>query len=194
MRLLSSRASSGSVYLGSITANSSGVVSGSIVVSDEVSAGNYVLQLNGYTTESGIRSLNLALNVIAAPSVTRVVKKSLEYKAFYQGGSDRFTVEGVDKMREIAKSVPKNARNVKVKITGVSVALDSVADNVELAAKRAQRISDYLVAKGIQGDYEVTFTTSFSVGGDRAGTDDKPEKPLTSVAISYELPVPSSTT
>jgi outer membrane protein OmpA-like peptidoglycan-associated protein/predicted RNA-binding protein with TRAM domain len=194
MRMLTSRAASGSVYLGSITANASGVVSGSIVVSDEVSAGDYVLQLNGYTTESGIRSLNLALNVIAAPSVTRVVKKSLEYKAFYQGGSDRFTVEGVDKMREIAKSVPKNARNVKVKITGVSVALDSVADNVELAAKRAQRISDYLVAKGIQGDYEVTFTTSFSVGGDRDGAGDKPEKPLTSVAISYEVPVPSSTT
>jgi hypothetical protein len=92
-------------------------------------------------------------------------------------------------MREIVKSVPKDARNVKVKITGVSVGLDSVSGNVQLAAKRAERIADYLVAKGIQGDYEVTFTTSFSVGGDRAGATDKPERPLTSVAITYDVPV-----
>jgi outer membrane protein OmpA-like peptidoglycan-associated protein len=194
MRLLSNRDISGSVYLGSLTANDSGVVSGSIAVSEEVFAGNYVLQLNGYTVDSGVRSLNLALNVVAAPATTRMVSKSLNYKAFYQGGTDRFTVEGVDKMREIVKSVPNNARNVKVKITGVSVGLNSVADNVQLAAKRAERISDYLVSKGIQGDYEVTFTTSFSVGGDRAGVTDKPEKPLTSVFISYELPATVATT
>lgn len=70
--------------------------------------------------------------------------------------------------------------------------LGTVAENVELAGKRAQRISDYLVAKGIQGDYEISFTTSFTVGGDRDGATDKADKPLTTVAISYDLPVTSS--
>jgi hypothetical protein len=186
-RTLSGRATS--VYLGSLTANGSGVVSGAITVSDEVAAGDYVLQINGYTEESGIRSLNLALNVLAAPATSRIVSKSLSYKAFYQAERDEFTPDGLFKMREIVKSVPKDARNVKVKITGVSVGLDSVSGNVQLAAKRAERIADYLVAKGIQGDYEVTFTTSFSVGGDRAGATDKPERPLTSVAITYDVPV-----
>ena len=147
-----------------------------------------MLQINGYTITSQVRSLNMAVNVVSAPQV-KMVAKSMEYKAFYQGGSDRFTIDGVEKMREIAKSVPKNARNVKVKITGVSVGLGSVSDNVVLAGKRAERIADYLVAKGIQGDYEITFTTSFKVGGDRDGATDKADKPLTTIAISYDVPI-----
>jgi outer membrane protein OmpA-like peptidoglycan-associated protein len=191
MRLLGGRADSGAVYLGSANANANGVVNDVISIPASISAGDYVLQINGYTIASQVRSLNLAVNVVAVQRAV-MVSKALEYKAFYQGGKDRFTVEGVDKMREIAKSVPKDARNVKVKITGVSVGLGTVAENVELAGKRAQRISDYLVAKGIQGDYEISFTTSFTVGGDRDGVTDKADKPLTTVAISYDLPVTSS--
>jgi outer membrane protein OmpA-like peptidoglycan-associated protein len=189
LRLLSGRASADTIYLGTLQVNASGEVNGSVTVNSAIAAGDYVLQLNGYTVASGVRSLNLALNVVGAQATTGLISKSLSYRAFYQAKRDEFTPDGLLKMRVISKSVPKNARNVKVKITGVSLGLNTVSGNVELAAKRAQHLRDYLVSKGIQGDYEVTFTTSFSVGGDRDGNSDKENRPLTSVAISYDVPV-----
>jgi outer membrane protein OmpA-like peptidoglycan-associated protein len=193
LRLLSGSDASSSIYLGSANVNSNGAVNDDIGIPARVDAGDYVLQINGYTPTSQVRSMNLALNVLAPPksdaSEVKLVSKQLVSKAFYEARSDRFTADGLVKMRDVAKSVPKDARNVKVKIAGASVGLGSISENVALAGKRAERIADYLVARGIQGDYEITFTTSFKVGGDRDGATDKVDKPLTTIAISYDVPV-----
>ena len=73
------------VLLGSITTNSSGSFRVRLSLPASVTAGDYVLQVNGYNAGAKVRSLNVGLTVIKAPWI----------KIKGQRGIERVTVEGL---------------------------------------------------------------------------------------------------
>jgi len=85
---------------------------------------------------------------------------------------------------------------VQVEVAGVSVGLDSLRSNAILAAERASKLAEELQERGIEGEYTVTVTTSFTADGAEralAGKADvlttKAGKPLSTVTILFQEPV-----
>ncbi len=119
--------------------------------------------------------------------------------AFYVGGTAKFSDAGRDKLRAMVSAIPEGATDVAVTVVGVSTAMGTPEENLELARDRAQRIVDYLKDAGVTGTYTVSVSTTFDVrAGDKALDSvamDQPlessaGKPLTSVAISFTEPGP----
>jgi outer membrane protein OmpA-like peptidoglycan-associated protein len=173
-----------------------GTVSASFAVPTNLSTGGYVLQVNGLTVGQKIRSVNLKLDVDAAPTVRTT---AMRQAAFFEGGSGEFSAAGESKLRAMVQSIPKTAEGVEVTVVGVSTALDSPRANLDLARDRAERIVEYLENAGVKGTYTVSVSTTFDIrSGDKAADSlamDKPKtsssgKPLTTVGISFTDPGP----
>ena len=98
--------------------------------------------------------------------------------------------------------MPKDAKNVRVNVVGVSVSQDSPEANLELARERAQGIVDQLQASGVKGTYTVSVSTTFDIRDTTKTTDAAADaasalsqpmmssagKPLTTVTISFDAP------
>jgi outer membrane protein OmpA-like peptidoglycan-associated protein len=190
------RSVAGTVYLGSAAASMLGTVSASFAVPTNLSTGGYVLQVNGLTVGQKIRSVNLKLDVDAAPAARTT---EMREAAFFEGGSGEFSAAGESKLRAMVASIPKSAEGVQVTVVGVSTALDSPRANLDLARDRAERIVQYLEDAGVKGSYTVSVSTTFDIrSGDKAADSaamDRPMtssagKPLTTVGISFTDPGP----
>ncbi|MBM3670092.1 MAG: hypothetical protein FJW97_08800 [Actinobacteria bacterium] len=194
------RSMSGAVLIGSAPVSDSGTVSNSFTVPNGMNVGDYVLQINGETLASQLRSMNLQLNVVSASPTMRagVIREG----GFYQGRSAELSDAGKEKLHSIVKAIPRGAQDVAVVIVGVSVALDSVAANLDLARDRAEGIAKYFEDRGVSGTYTVFVSTTFSVdaaersldNGPRASGLQKPVesssgKPLTTASISFDAPM-----
>jgi outer membrane protein OmpA-like peptidoglycan-associated protein len=188
------RSMTNAVYIASTTVSASGLVSATMFVPADMNLGDYVLQINGETDAVQIRSVNLLMNVIAAPPAMQggVVQRA----GFYEGRSDEISASGQRKLRQLVRSIPKNAQAVQVLVTGVSVGMDSLRSNAVLAADRAATLAAELEKRGVTGEFVVTVTTSFTVDGTDRSLAQKGEvlttksgKPLSTVTILFQEPV-----
>ncbi len=104
-------------------------------------------------------------------------------------------------LRQMVKALPKNATAIQVQIVGVSVSLDSLSANLNLAQTRAEKLAEFFKDNGVRGKFTVTVSTTFTVDGAerasnslRSGSADmKPVvggdgKPLSTATILYQVP------
>ena len=203
---LLSRAMNGAVYIASTSVTSAGGVSAVMVIPVGMNIGDYILQINGETETLQIRSMNLLLNVVPAAPSTRA--GLVRDAAFYEGRSASLSANGRAKLDSMVKAIPVGAQGVSVVIVGVSVGLESLDANLDLARDRAKGIARYLEKQGVEGTYTVAVSTTFTVDGaerserglGRASTSlssfDAPAtssggKPLTTASIVFQLPTPT---
>jgi outer membrane protein OmpA-like peptidoglycan-associated protein len=65
----------------------------------------------------------------------------------------------------LVRGLPKNATGVQVEITGVSVSLATLDENLALAQTRAKKVANYLKKQDVTGKYTVTVIASVTVDG-----------------------------
>jgi outer membrane protein OmpA-like peptidoglycan-associated protein len=189
------RAMANAVWLGSTTVGANGAMSVVFSVPTSMNTGDYVLQVNGETTEGQMRSVNLQLVVEPAMQMR---EQRLREAAFFQGKEAVLSRAGEQRLRSLVSAIPKNATDVVVNVIGVSIALDGPRANLRLARDRAQVITDYLIASGVAGEYNVSITTTFTVDGPQRAADTQVKntplnspayssagKPLTTAAVSF---------
>lgn len=208
--LMAMRSVTGAIFLGSASVSGAGQVSSSLLVPTTVDLGSYVLQANGVSTQNQTLSVNMLLDVVAgtAPMSTETIRQA----AFFKGGSTSFSKAGLGRLRALASAVPSQAEQVQVTVVGVATSASTFKENVNLARDRAERVAEYLERQGIEGDYTVTVTVTYTVGGkdrsvrvDTSGTVlpraegavsglDQPltsakGKPLTTASVSFTAPL-----
>jgi hypothetical protein len=197
------RSISNAVYLGSAVTSSSGTVSAQFTIPINMALGDYAWQINGVSTTNQLRSVNFGLVVVPTTRVGLVREA-----AFYQGKSAKLSRLGRAKLRGLVTGVPKDARDVRVNIVGVSVSLSATSQNLNLARDRAEAIATFLTRRGVAGEYSVSVMTTFTdrdaerssraVAGDTGPTSlDQPlkskrGKPLTTATISFTAPASSA--
>lgn len=173
------------IYLGEVEVRSDGTFDIKITVPDTVNTGDYVLQINGLSPQAKTRSVNMALTVVQA-SVAEKMRMEMRKRAFFQPRSAKFTKGGLSKLRAMYASIPDGTENVLVEVTGVSVSMSDLRANLDLAARRAERIVKYLQKRDVEGEYRIEVATSMKFGSaDRlAGESKRSNKPLTTVVIT----------
>jgi hypothetical protein len=180
--------SSGTVInLGEVMVAGDGTFTVRTTVPSDLALGPYMLQVNGWSPRGQVRSVNLAMNVIAALPALRT--GSLTKAAFFKGRAPVMSRNGEKKLRSLVGSLPSVRQDVRVEITAVSVSLDEVESDLRLASRRGRELRDYLSERGVQGTYSVTIRTE-----DQLRDADKTPplvvsskgKPLTTVRITYD--------
>ena len=176
--------SSDVIYLGEVDVREDGTFDIRVVVPDSVAVGDYVLQINGLSPQSKMRSVNMALGV-DAPTADETEARSMQRRAFFKPRSATLSKPGQRKLQALVSSVDPESRSVVVNITGVSVSLDTLRANLELAARRAERIARFFQLHNVQGEYNVSVNTNMKIGpSDRLAPDQKRNwKPLTTVTV-----------
>lgn len=177
----------GPIYLGEVEVLPDGTFDIRLTLPADINQGNYVLQINGLSPASSVRSVNMALGVTAPESIAEAAARKMAKKAFFQPRSARFTETGLKRLRTIQASIPDGAQDVVVSVTGVSVSMADLRSNLLLAGKRAERIVKYLQARDVEGQYNVTVNTSVKFGSaDRLTQNAKRStKPLTTVEVTF---------
>ncbi|MCF8538311.1 MAG: choice-of-anchor D domain-containing protein [Candidatus Nanopelagicales bacterium] len=174
------------IYLGEVEVAADGTFDIRVTVPDSVSLGDYVLQINGLSQQSRVRSVNMALSVEAGVST-----RSLTKAAFFQGRSVVLSTNGRRKLRSMVAELPKVRQDVLVEITAVSATLDDLEEDLRRAARRGRELRDYLSDRGVTGTYAVTIRTEDQL---RSAERTPPlrvssnGKPLTTVRITFDAP------
>jgi hypothetical protein len=180
-------------------------VSAQFTISTNMALGDYVWQVNGVSNTNQLRSVNFGLVVVP----TILTRAGLVREAgFYKGKSAKLSRVGRAKLRDMVAAIPRDARDVRVNIVGVSVSDSTTLQNLIVARDRAERIARFLARRGVAGEYTVSVTTTFTVrdaerstralAGDASPTPlDQPlkskrGKPLTTATISFTAPVSSA--
>jgi subtilisin family serine protease len=191
---LTGRAASGSMFLGETTVDASGDFAAVFAVPPTMSVGEYVLQINGATDDAAVRSVNMMLRVSvgAAPMEPGKAQRA----GFFKGLSGEFSAAGKRKLRQIVRSVPKDAQAVQVLVSGVSVNLADFEENLAMAGKRASALAKELRAAGVSGEYTVNVNATFTVDAAERSLVGKADvlttksgKPLSTVTVLFQEPV-----
>ena len=179
------QASAASVNLGDASVNPQGGFSVILNIPASVAAGDYVLQVNGWSPVVTVRSVNMNVDLYEA-----LAARSITKAAFYEGKSSTFSKNGRRKLREIVSSVPDTAKDIAVGITAVSVSIDDVEKDLRLAAIRGRKLRDYLSARGLEGRYSITIRTEDEIVTRRRDPlrFSSRGKPLTTVEVSFSVP------
>jgi len=180
------RASGESIFLGDVTVRADGAFDVTLTIPPSVDSGDFVLQVNGWSQDAAVRSVNMNMDVYE-----ELATRSLTKAAFFQGRAPELSMNGKRKLRTMVTALPKVRQNVRVDITAVSVSLDDLENDLRLAARRGRELRDYLSERGVQGTYSVTIRTE-----DQLRSADKTPalivsskgKPLTTVRITYDAP------
>lgn len=141
-----SRSSTSVVVLGDVTASAAGDISSQFTIPPELNAGDYLLQINGITPSSEVRSANISLlvtDVAIKPAAPR--KMSDVAACSFQDSSIELSAACRTSLRTMAQGMPTNASNVRIELTGVAYGQGSEAANKALALKRAAAMRAYVV-------------------------------------------------
>ena len=191
---VAARAMTDAIWLGSATVGASGRVSITLSVPMTMDIGDYVLQINGESTQAQLRSVNLQLVVVPGSPVMTV--GLVQRAGFYEGLTDEFTAVGERKLRSLVRALPKDAQAVQVQITGVSVSLADFEANLVMAGKRAAKLAKELRAAGVSGEYTVNVSATFTVDAAERTLSGKADvlttkagKPLSTVTVLFQEPV-----
>jgi len=176
------RASRKSILLGETTVDALGNCDVTMTVPVSVDPGDYVLQVNGWSESASVRSVNMNMDIAEAMS-----EHSMTNAAFFQGRSTKFSKNGRTKLRTMIEKLPDDRQDVQIAITAVSVSLDEIDEDLELAAKRGRELRSYLSQWGVTGEFTVNVMTK-----ERLRSASSPPvryssrgKPLTTVEITY---------
>lgn len=184
------------MFLGEAPVGGSGDFSATFFVPVSVSVGEYILQINGATDDGDVRSVNMLMQV--SPGAAALEPGKTQRAGFFKGLSDELSATGKRKLRQLVRSMPKDAQAVQVLVAGVSVGLDDLRANAVLAAERASVLAEELEDRGVTGEFVVTVTTSYTAdGAERAAAEKadvlttKAGKPLSTVTVLFQEPVSS---
>jgi hypothetical protein len=164
-----------------------------VEVPREAIIGDYALQVNGMSVGNKVRSVNMSLAVTDPSSAlagSQPTWATQSKRAFFVGGSERFTVVGQSKLRALAEFMPVNAMRVRVRVQAVSVSLGDLEENLMLAAKRGRRILVFLKSLGVTGSYTIIVQNQDVTAGSRPAAPGNADggKPLTKVSVTYAVP------
>jgi len=146
-----------------VNADESGNFAINFPIDRNTSLGTHRLQIEGVTQYMGRQTITFEVTVFSdLPQVTtRLVREA----AFYEGESLKFSKGGKQKINRIIKSIPQTASNVQVFVVGISVSLNNVDANLDLARDRAKKLASQLKNQGVAGTYTVSIATSFIIDG-----------------------------
>lgn len=127
-------------FLGRSTIGNDGELTAAFPVPAGVDLGDYVLQLNGYTPGLQVRSVNLAL---------RIVAQRVQPCSFAPGSA--VVTPRCEKALRIsgASNLAVKANRLAVSITGVAFGQATVQGNRQLARERAEAIGEVLADLGV---------------------------------------------
>lgn len=180
------RASGESIYLGDVTVLADGAFDVTLTIPASVDPGDFVLQVNGWSQDAAVRSVNMNMDIYEV-----LATRSLTKAAFFKGRAPDMSKNGKRKLRTMITALPKARENVRVDITAVSVSLDDLEQDLRLAARRGRELRDYLSERGVRGTYSVTIRTEDQL---RSADKNPPllvsskGKPLTTVRITFDAP------
>lgn len=178
------RASAETIYLGEVTVGVNGTFNVAFTVPEDIDAGDFVLQVNGWSEDAAVRSVNMNIDLYEA-----LTTRSITKAAFFKGRMPEMSANGERKLRSMLAELPKVRHDVLVEITAVSVSLDDLDSDLRLAARRGRELRDYLSDRGVQGTYAVTIRTENQLrSADRtpALVVSSQGKPLTTLRITYD--------
>ena len=89
----------------------------------------------------------------------------------------------------IARSIPRNATNVQLSITGASGGLNDMDANYKLAMRRAKVLIGFLKARGVSGTYTLTLKTSMGFGSESSQNPQVDRLPRSTVNATFKIPV-----
>jgi outer membrane protein OmpA-like peptidoglycan-associated protein len=138
-------------FLGEAVVDENQLVSGEFRIPDWASAGEYGLQINGYTPAGRMKSINLRLDLIDQ----RADAVSAARACVFPESSVRLTPECRRSLRSLKDLLPAEIDTLKIDITGVAYAQGSKKKNREVALDRATRVRGFLERNGIRGDVSV---------------------------------------
>ncbi len=175
-----------SIYVGEAEVRADGTFSLRVEIDAALLAADYVLQVNGVSPEAKVRSVNMAVTVTEARTVT-IRKGVVQRAAFFAPRSSKFTADGQRKLRGIAAAIPAGAQDVRVTVNAVSVSMDTLKGNMALARERAERILADLRRRGVTGTYAVSVTTQGDLRSRTQFLVEEPptRNPLTRVLVTY---------
>ena len=184
----SARAADTITYLGDVPVSVRGIFDITVTIPADTTPDDYVLQINGLDLESQMRSINMSLTVEDSPA--GLIARSAAKKVFFKEGTAIFTPNGISRLQRIVRSIPKNATNIKLFVTGASGGLDGLRANQELALNRAEMLLKFMKAKGVSGRFTITLKTSVDFAGSKTTglSDQAGQLPRSAVTASFEVP------
>ena len=184
----SARTAGAVTYRGGVPVSVRGIFDITVTIPMDTTPDDYVLQINGLDLASQMRSINMSLTVEDSPA--SLVARSATKKVFFKEGTATFTPNGISRLMRIVRSIPKNATNVKLFVTGASGGMDDLRANQELALKRADMLLRFMKAKGVSGRFTITLKTSVDFSGSKTSglSDQAGQLPRSAVTASFEVP------
>ena len=173
-------------FLGQVDATKVGEFDIKANIPNDAEPGEYILQINGLNLKAQVRSVNMALTVTGAPLV--LASRSAKKAKFFNEGTAKLTLHGRSRLLSIARSIPKNASNVQLSITGASGGLDNMDANYKLAMQRAKILIKFLKARGVSGTYTLTLKTSLGFGSENSSNPNVDRLPRSTVHATFKAP------
>ncbi|MDD2819528.1 MAG: fibronectin type III domain-containing protein [Candidatus Nanopelagicales bacterium] len=173
-------------YLGEVDVTKIGSFDITVNIPNDAEPGEYVLQINGVNLKAQVRSVNMAISITGAPLV--LAPRSAKKTKFFTSGKSTLTSYGRVRLLSIARSIPRNATNVQLSITGASGGLKSMDANYRLAMRRAKVLIGFLKERGVSGTYTLTLKTSLGFGGESGANSQVSRLPLSVVNASFKAP------
>lgn len=161
-----------STYIGQLTTDATGSYKGTLPIPVGVTPGSQTLQVNGFNSSGGVRSLSLGIMVKAARTVT---VKSAKSTLYFDPLSPDINAEGKAALRGLVKKAKKHG--VRTVVVGFVQQTNTTANDQTLSTQRAKNVTAYLRSKGLTGAYVVR-------GDGIAGTGDKARR--VNVTVTYQ--------
>ena len=153
---LQPRSQVGSYYLGEGRVGADETLVADFPLPDWAVAGEYLLQINGYTDAGSVRSINVQLDLIDVREMTNVAARV----CVFPDSSVRLTRDCRQSLRSLAQLLPAEPTNVVLAITGVAYAQADAKENERVAERRAKAIRQYLANVGVKGKTTVDVVTA----------------------------------
>ncbi len=138
-----------STFLAATTTDANGAFSTTVTIPAAASAGNHVLQVNGFTQGASVRSASIGLRVFAkATSPTNVILT-------FPPGKKKLDASARAAIRDLVATVPKGVRTTTI-VTGEMHKSDP--DTEKLARTRAKKVVAYLKKSGLAGPFDIAVS------------------------------------
>lgn len=138
--------------VGTVQVDAKGDFSSNVDIPRLLSLGANTLQANGYTPDGIVRSVSLGIDVIAR----QLGAKHSTAITYFAAGSSRLTLQAQRSLTQLARSIPKSAKGVRVNVTGFVQPTSYSGNDKSLSTARARAVSQYLRTRGLSGTYTVS--------------------------------------
>ncbi|MFZ4756418.1 MAG: beta strand repeat-containing protein [Miltoncostaeaceae bacterium] len=141
------------LLLGTFTVGADGSFASTVTLPAGISAGNAVIQVNGYASAGVVRSYSLGVKVArVAGAKVLTVKRTV----YFAAGSSWLSPTTKSTLADAVKAVPKGAKSVSVVCTGNVQGTSDTSNDFTLSTARATNVAAQLKADKLVGKYYVT--------------------------------------